>query len=79
VPGHRDLLVVANLSSHTAVIPPETAGLLGFDQTGFPSRSSGTAGISVDDIVLSTYPADHTLASLTTRRLEPWEAFIYRM
>ncbi|WP_422678614.1 glycoside hydrolase family 13 protein [Bifidobacterium mongoliense] len=79
VPGHRDLLVVANLSSHTAVIPPETAGLLGFDQTGFPSRSSGTAGISVDDVVLSTYPADHTLASLTTRRLEPWEAFIYRM
>lgn len=78
--GFRDLIVVANLSSHTAAVPPEAAATLKLDRTGYPVRSNGGVGaISADDIVISTYSAEHTLTSLITGRLQPWEAFVYRI
>ena len=71
------LLVVVNLSSRPASLPPETAGLLGLDQTGFTSMALGA--VDPDRILISTYRPEQTASSLLTGRLSPWEGFVYRL
>ena len=71
------LLVVVNLSSRTASLPPETAALLGLDQTGFTSMALGA--VDPDRILISTYRPEQTASSLLTGRLSPWEGFVYRL
>jgi oligo-1,6-glucosidase len=69
VSGDTDeLVVVVNMSSRKAVIPRETRDKL----------MSG-AGIDSAAIVLSDYPAEQSAASILTGKLEPWEAFVYRI
>ena len=77
--SEETLVVVANLSSHTATVPPETAGVLGLDAASFPLKSEGAGAMSVDSVVISTYTPDQTLTSLLLGTLEPWEAFVYRV
>lgn len=60
------LLVVVNLSSKSAAIPPETAALL-----------SGQA--DSDRVLLSTYKPDESASSLLLGKLSPWEALIYQL
>ena len=71
------LLVVVNLSSRPASLPPETAALLGLDQTGFTSMALGA--VDPDRILISTYRPEQTASSLLTGRLSPWEGFVYRL
>mgnify|MGYP000323259975 FL=1 len=54
------LLVVVNMSSRTVDLPREAAELT-------------AVGIAEPNVVISTYDAPHTVASLANRELDPWE------
>lgn len=71
----KRLLVVVNLSSQPAALPPQTATLLGVDQSASTSISLGA--VDVDRILISTYQPEQTVGSLLTGRLAPWEGFVY--
>ncbi|MFT8857801.1 alpha-glucosidase [Bifidobacterium aquikefiri] len=87
MPGHADgvshgsedvdrIVVIANLTSRTAQIPPETAKTIGLD----PSWSIVAEGmIDQDRVLISNYSVDHSATALVTGRLSPWEAFVYRV
>ncbi|MFT8705394.1 alpha-glucosidase [Bifidobacterium aquikefiricola] len=72
-----ELLVVVNLSSHSTRVPDMTARRLGVDRSSAEISSLG--GIDSNRVLLSTYPAENTAASLLTGSLSPWEAFVYRL
>lgn len=63
IEGHQ-LLVVVNVSSSSAKIPPQTRSLI-----------NGRAG--ADNILISTYEPEQTTASLLIGKLSAWEAFVY--
>jgi oligo-1,6-glucosidase len=73
------IVVVANLTGRTAQVPPESAGALGLDASAFPLATEGAGGVDPSNVLISTYPVEHTVTSLLTGRLEPWEAFAYCM
>lgn len=60
------LLIIVNLSSQSAVIPPETAALL-----------NGQA--DSDRVLLTTYTPEESASSLLLGKLSPWEALIYQL
>ena len=60
------LLVVVNMSSRTVDLPREAAELT-------------AVGIAEPNVVISTYDAPHTVASLANRELDPWEAAVIQL
>ena len=60
------LLVVVNRSSRTVDLPREAAELT-------------AVGIAEPNVVISTYDAPHTVASLANRELDPWEAAVIQL
>ena len=60
------LLVVVNMSSRTVDLPREAAELT-------------AVGIAEPNVVISTYDAPHTVASLAYRELDPWEAAVIQL
>lgn len=73
------IVVVANLTSSTADVPPQTAGILGLDTLSFPVASEGVGAVDENNVLISTYTPDHTVTSLITGVLQPWEAFAYQL
>lgn len=71
------LLVVANLSSGSARLPAQTAGLLGVDASGMTAM--GTGDMDPARVLITTCKPEETAASLLTGRLSPWEACVYRL
>ncbi|MDN6523111.1 MAG: glucohydrolase, partial [Bifidobacterium crudilactis] len=72
------VVVVANLTGHTAHIPPQTAAALGLDPVAFPVEASGMS-IDEENLLISNYPRPQTASTLLTGRLAPWEAFAYQL
>lgn len=61
-----ELLVVVNLSSHSAPVPAAISMMV---------NGQGDS----DRVLLSNYNAENTVGSLLLGKLSPWEAFIYRL
>lgn len=74
--GREQVLVVANLTSHTANIPPESSALL----IGAPAGSHRMPRhIDASRLQISTIADQETVDSITDGILLPWEAFVYRL
>lgn len=67
--GDEELLVAINLTDHEAKLPKHTAKRV-------PRGGDGT--VDPNAIVLSTYDAVHSAASLNAGTLSPWEGVIVR-
>ncbi|PZO98139.1 MAG: glucohydrolase, partial [Gardnerella vaginalis] len=60
----KKLLVMVNMTDSSVAIPAQSAELL---------RNIASNGVSYDDVMISTYSADHALKSLKNGTLAPWE------
>lgn len=60
----KKLLVMVNMTDSSVAIPAQSAELL---------RNIAANGVSYDDVMISTYSADHALKSLKNGTLAPWE------
>ena len=60
----KKLLIMVNMTDSSVAIPAQSAELL---------RNVASNGVSYDDVMISTYSADHALKSLKNGTLAPWE------
>ncbi|PLS29974.1 alpha-amylase [Bifidobacterium margollesii] len=72
--GEKRLVVVVNMSSGSAALPPETKDLLGLNMSG-----AIIGGASADRVLIGNYPAEQVAADLLFGKLAPWEAFAYEL
>lgn len=80
----KKLVVVVNMSSRKAAVPPETAELLGLNMGaafgglgGFGAVQVG--GVSPDRVVISNVKPEDAAADLLFGSLSPWEALVYEI
>ncbi|PJM75874.1 alpha-glucosidase [Bifidobacterium simiarum] len=72
--GEKRLVVVVNMSSESAALPPETKDVLGLDMSG-----AIIGGASADRVLIANYPSEQVAADLLFGKLAPWEAFAYEL
>jgi oligo-1,6-glucosidase len=70
------ILVIANLTSHSANMPSQSTAVL---NQGSESGTISLSDLDTDDVLISTISAEDTVASLFDGTLSAWEAFAYRI